>query len=65
MNAYAVENSTEEELGRLLVFMVEDKVINAGVQKGLEAGVGKMYQVTKTAIKMSNMTIADSICGSV
>lgn len=29
-----------EEMDRLLAFMAEDKVINTGVQKGLEAGVG-------------------------
>jgi len=31
---------TEDDLENILAFMAEDKVINTGVQKGLEAGVG-------------------------
>ena len=40
LNAFSGEKFTDEELEQLLAFMAEDKVINAGVQKGLEAGVG-------------------------
>ncbi|MDG1709075.1 MAG: SRPBCC family protein [Emcibacteraceae bacterium] len=42
---------TEEELENILAFMAEDKVINTGVQKGLEAGVGNkgpLHEFEKT-----------------
>lgn len=51
LNAFPGEKFTEEELDRLLAFMAEDKVINTGVQKGLEAAVGNrgpLHDMEKT-----------------
>lgn len=47
----AAESEHEDEMARVAAFMAEDKIINTGVQKGLESGAGNrgpLHEMEKT-----------------